>query len=582
MDEKKFTISSEPSEQFVADSPTTPARPLAPRLKIGDLATKYEMRPNPTAIFHLAIGTSAGIASALVLPDAFSLLPSAPSVLAYFVRLAGLWMYAYLFWATGFLAILHLVRVFGGGIKLDAEGLKLGKFSKAIAWESIEFVCIDERRNFAKVFGIQARELKMHIRKSDGKLTVKSLPSFVFTQDQFFSLFFYICQIVGGVQVSSFDVMVFKDPNSKELKKQAEQGRVKKVIMTVVISLSLISFLGRKSAVNYYYNMGNVQFSVMNLKKAAEYYGTATKIDWTFAPAWDKLARSEFRSGDVNSAREHWKKALQVKPDLVEAKLGLSGIYILEGDLEAARALIQKANRLAEFDEAGFLNRALIESLTGNNRTAIAMLEPFIRQKVGKDQAVCLLARCYIKEGEIDAARQLLSTVESKNLINPFLLSVAYAELELADGNTGAAANALRRVDLVKSRNPELLNVLAQVAILQGDLPHASVYIQDACDINKTSPWIALTKAKLAAAKGDEAGCHRYMDYCLKWRYEDPCLLSACAKFCLTRGENDQAATLAKRALQREPGNKFAITVLQSVQNADKSNGSKVKSHAKK
>lgn len=216
----------------------------------------YELRPSPTAIFRLSLGTSAAIATALAIPDAFSLLPSAPSILVWAVRLAGLWMYAYLLWAVGFLSLLHIVRLLGGGVKLDSEGLSLGKFSKKIKWEQIEFVAIEDRKAFSRVFCIEARELKMHVRKGDKKITVKSIASFQFSPEQFFSLFHHICYMSAGVRVSSFGAMVFRDPASKELKKQAEQGRVKRVLLTIIIASSLLIFLGRKSAVNYYFNLG--------------------------------------------------------------------------------------------------------------------------------------------------------------------------------------------------------------------------------------------------------------------------------------------------------------------------------------
>lgn len=557
--ETEGALSAEVSDGALSEAqPNSNVRAAAvddARLQFGP----YELRPSPNAIFRLSLGTSAAIATALAIPDAFSLLPSAPSLLVWAVRLAGLWMYAYLLWAVGFLSLLHIVRLLGGGVKLDSEGLSLGKFSKKIKWEQIEFVAIEERKAFSKAFCIEARELKMHVRKTDKKITVKSIGSFQFSPEQFFSLFHHICFMSAGVRVSSFGAMVFRDPMSRELKKQAEQGRVKRILLTIVIASSLLIFLGRKSAVNYYFNLGNKQSTMANEQKAAEYYRIATNIDWTFPPAWDRLARSEFRTGNIELARVHWQKALSVKPDYVESKLGLANIYMLEGNIEEADKLISKANRLAEYDEAGYLNRAIIESMKGNNASAISLLLPFIKQSTGRDLATAYLARFYIKQGEYERARNLLanpSLLNNKQLAS--FTGTVQAELALAEGRNEDAARALSVVDLSKVKDPNVQVDFALLSIQQKQLRQAQEFLDKASAMNKTSPWIALARARLCAARKEAAAANAYLQYCIAWKYNDPALLAACAKFLAETGDAYGAKTLALKALSIDGTNKLA------------------------
>lgn len=519
----------------------------------------YELRPSPSAILRLSLGTSAAIATALAIPDAFSLLPSAPSILVWAIRLGGLWMYAYLLWAVGFLSLLHIVRLLGGGVKLDSEGISLGKFSKKIRWEQIEFVAIEDRKAFSRAFCIEARELKMHVRKSDKKITVKSIASFQYSPEQFFSLFHHICFMSAGVRVNSFGAMVFRDPASKELKKQAEQGRVKRVLLTIVIASSLLIFLGRKSAVNYYFNLGNKQSALANEQKAADYYRIATKIDWTFPPAWDRLARSEFRTGQIEMARTHWQKALSVKPDYVESKLGLANIYMMEGNIEEADRLISKANRLAEYDEAGYLNRAIIESMKGNNSGSIALLVPFIKQSTGRDLATAYLSRFYIKQGEYDLSRALLATPSlARNKQLASFVGTIQGELALAEGRVDDAAKALSFVDVRQIKDPNVHIDFALLLIAQKQLHRAQECLDKASAINKTSPWIALANARLCAARSDQEGMSKHLQYCINWKYPDPALLAACAKLMAESGDSYGAKTLALKALSIDGTNKLA------------------------
>ena len=548
---------------------------LAPTLASGEAVTElldsswgpFELRPSPRAILRLSLGSAAAIATALAIPDAFSLLPSAPSVLGWAIRLGGLWLYAYLLWATGLLCILHTVRIFGSPIRLDSEGLRLGKIGKPILWSSIDAVSIEERKIFSRVFFIPARELKLHLRKPDGKRTEKSIASFQYLPAQFFSLFYWICKKTANVEPNSFAVFVFKDPSAKDLQKIAEQGRLKKVALTALIACSLLVFLGRKSSVNYFFNMGNRESDQLHYDKAIQHYGTAAAIDYSFAPAWDRLARAEFRVGDIDSAREHWEMALKMKPDFVESKLGLSTIYYLEGNLDKAEALIAKANKLAEFDEAGYLNRAQIDSMTGKNRRAIDSLIPFIQQNKGRDQAICLLGRCYIKQGDYARAQDVLKS--SKTLLsNPYNRTFALtvmAELNLAQNNADGAAKFLKEVNPTSLKNPELLVDFARLNILQRDYLAAAKYLDRAELVNKTSPWITLARADISAAQGNTLMSDQYLQTCLEFKYQDPCLYAACARAYMQQGNPAEAIKLAKRANAIDPTNLLALSILKNA-----------------
>lgn len=527
----------------------------------------YELRPSPRAILRLSLGSAAAIATALSIPDAFSLLPSSPSMMAWALRLGGLWLYAYLLWATGLMCILHTARIFGGGILLTVDGIKLGKIGKVIEWKSVEAIFIEERKVFSRIFAIPAQEMKIHIVKPDGKRAVKSIASFQYMPQQFFSLFYYVCRLGTGAKPSSFRVCVFRDSNSPQLRKIGEQGRIKRVALTAFIACSLLIFLGRKSTVNYFFNLGNKESNLLNLEKAAQYYGMATDIDFTFAPAWDGLARTEMRLGDVESARSHWQKSLQMKPDFVESKLGLSTIYMMEGDIEKADELIAKANKLAPFDESGYINRAEINSLQGDNRGAIALLLPFVKQKRGRDQAVCLLARCYIKDGDYLKASELLSSSKTmeQNPCSRIFYRTVCAELALAEKRVLDAKRILESIGPAANRNPDLLLDLARLKILERDYGVAENYINRASAINKSNPWILIERARIAFARKDIKTANAYIKKCADWKYLDPCLLASVAQYFLETSYWKAAAQNAFASQELDKENKLADAVLKAV-----------------
>lgn len=533
------------------------------------------MRPNPGAILRLALGTAAAISTALLIPDIFALIPSVPDVFTLICRSIGLWGYAYILWASGFLSILHLVRNFGGKIVLDSNGIKLGRFDKVIPWESVLAVTIAERKVFSRVFFIPAYQLSLHYLKPDGKRAAKQIASFQYSIDEFFSLFFFMSKLGCGARPTSLDAFVFKDAAIPELQKIAEEGSLKRVVLTVVIAFGLVTFLARKAVVNYSFNMGNKEFRFARYDKAIGYYSTACALEFSFAPAWDRLARCEFREGDLDSAEAHWIEALKWKPDYVESKLGLSMIYMLKGKLAEADKIIATANRLAPLDEAGYINRAQVDALMGKNHEAISRLEDFVRQRTGREQAVCILARCYIKEGWLDKAEKLLSA-NPELFGNPYTKQygdMVLAELKFAEGDNAAAEKLLAPLKRIPHKQPELLVDLARSATASGDFVSAKRYLDAASIVNPDGPWIALARAELAAKdKTQKISSDRAMKKALAFPYKDACLLAACATFFQQNGNGLRAKELAEQALEIDSGNQIAKKLLAELA-ADKKSG---------
>lgn len=420
----------------------------------------YELRPNPAAIFRLAIGTSCAIATALCVPDAFAILPSSPDFLSWSLRLIGLWLSAAMLWSVSFLAILHLLRIAFGGIRLDAEGIKLWRFAKKIPWTAIVAVSTVERRFFSRLFFIRpaAMQMILHVRRDDGKgVASKQIPSFQFLSEEFTSLLFYVSKLSLGIKPQSASVCIFQSDYRHLLKKPFEESRLKQVAIMCLISFSLVFVLAKRAAVNYTFNMGNKEFNQVNYGKASEFYEMATAVDPAFAPAWDRLARCEYRLGNKNDAVKHWHQALLMKPDYVESKLGLSAFYLANGEIDKAEPLIKQAIRLAPKDEAARLNLAQLKMLRGKIGEAVPLLEGLAKPGSGREQAQCLLAQCYVKLGNLDGANKILEKNPSllTNSYTKRLCLISMAQLAWAQGRKSDATKFLVQIRRLPGVCPE-------------------------------------------------------------------------------------------------------------------------------
>lgn len=540
----------------------------------------YEVRPSPRELLFVTLGSSVVVASALAIPDAFAILPGSVNTFSWAVRVIGLWTAAYVLWAVGFLAILHITRMISGGIRLDSEGIKLWRFGKKIHWKDIVATTIVERKNFSRLLLIPhgALELTLHVAKPNGRgLTVKKIPSFQYSPQEFASLYYYIGKRAFHICPAAIGVYMFKNADADILMKASQEGRIKRIALSTVITCSLILFLARSAATNYTFNMGNVYFRQGKYEKAVESYTMSTSINPFFPPAWDRLARANLRAGDPDSAVEHWKRALKVKPDFVESKLGLSVIYMRRWQLAQAEELIRKSVKLAQKDEAAYINLAQINSLMGDHRKGIAVLEQVVAQSRGREAARCLLAQCFLRAGDSKKAAVILSGRLPDQSSEPFYKLVS-GELAMMNGNLDVAEknfDELYRGD----KHPDLILDIAKLKFLRGDLSGSERMLQE-CQKKQTAgrtldednnqesnaqndprsynPWISFYRAAIAFKRGQKFDGSWMVEQALKTPYADPSLLASCALLLLENGgAHDRATALIDQAAKLDPDNGF-------------------------
>ena len=542
----------------------------------------YELRPSPRAIFRLTLGSSVAVATALTMPDAFAILPGTPDAVSWAMRVLGLWLSAYILWATGFLAILHLTRIISGGIVLDADGIKLWRFGKKIPWARVVFTTIAARANFSKLLLIKpmALELSLHVSKGKEKkgFDVKKVPSFQYEAADFASLLYYVGKFAFGVEANSIGTFMFKPAETEQLRKMSQEGRLKRRLLSAIISCSLLLFLARNAATHYTFNMGNMYARKSDYVSAIYYYTMSTSVNPFFPPAWDRLARSELRSGDPASAVEHWQRALQVKPDFVESKLGLSVVYMRQWQLEEAQKLIRQCIRLAPKDEASYINLAQIDSLMGNHREAIKILSQVSEQSRARDLARCLLAQCYMRIGELEKAAQLIPTEDIVNDPHAALYRrLVKAELALASGDLPTADALLAKL-YRGDKHVDLLMNLAKLKIEQKDLKGAEKILtelekkqsstsSEGGQTARRNPWIAYCRAKIGFMRGDGVEGQWMVEQALKTPYEDPSLIANCAILLLDKnGSRQRAQQLLERACRLDSQNKIVQSARQKLE----------------
>ncbi len=384
----------------------------------------YRLPSNTGALIKLALGSAGTISTLIVIPDAIGLIPIAPSVTTWLIKILGLWLSAYILWFISFLGLLYVVALATGGMVLSSQGLRLWCRGKLIPWSKVKAITVDKQPLFSAVFFLKSVARKLIIYEEEAQpnalsrlrpdqsnaspaLKAHPLPSFQFSSEEFVSLFAHACKWSFGFVPHSIDSYAFLADASQGLRAVTKRAVLLRVLLTFLIAFGLVSLLGRRSAVNYYYNSGTSLFRKEHYLEAAAQYGRAAKIDPTFAPAWDSLARSELRLGRIAEAEKHWHKALQMKPDFLESKLGLSNIYVRRGQLDQAKQLLDHCARLAPHTIAVYLNQADLYIRTGDPGRARDLLSIVTNEAANDPDALCKVSYLYLDLHEPGRARQV-------------------------------------------------------------------------------------------------------------------------------------------------------------------------------
>jgi tetratricopeptide (TPR) repeat protein len=210
-------------------------------------------------------------------------------------------------------------------------------------------------------------------------------------------------------------------------------------------------FLCRRTTLNFTYNEGLREFRSEHYRAAMASFALASKVDATFAPAWDYLARSEYRLGLAKEAEKHWRQALAMRPDMVEAKIGLSNILAKRGEYQDAMKLLRKALHLSPTNLSAYSNLADVQWRMGNHEDALQSISRVIDLDSGNLRARASRARMYLKCGDLHSAEQDIDQCLSAG-IRPRLQSdedffdFVRAEVAAATGDTTTAQLLVARL----------------------------------------------------------------------------------------------------------------------------------------
>ncbi|MBP6745750.1 hypothetical protein KA344_10985 [bacterium] len=519
-------------------------------------STKPTLYPfDSQALTQLAVGSSVFIAFVLAITDVIPLIPNTTSVIGLVLRLVGDWIIVAVIWFLAFLAITQSLKFISRGVWISDKGIKLSLFDRVVPWTAIRAVAIEPNIFFTKLFGLKhtARRLTILFHFEVKNKLISSLlfpnyiPSFFFSKETFDQLVKAVFEKSGALSSKTlpsdlpyeYSVVAaagsdgsFEGDSWKQLRKTYNWLNKQKILVTAVILVSLVVFLGRRAMVYYCFNSAGKAAAEANFELARDYYQWSVKLEPMFAAGWNGLGQAEFRlaeqrQADFSTAVRDWRRAIFLKLDYVEPRLNIVRVCLYRRDYTEASRLLEHALKLAPYDGLALLEKAELDLARGQYSQAQKDARLLLSQGVHGNQnpeyifkARCLLAQAKLAQGDAIGAQKEIEKYSSdpqsftKGEDVTYLL-MTRAQILLALGNLDQAESHIRLAVRRQPYNQEVLVQAALISLARNQLTDCKFFLERARTVNSaqaansnTNPWLATIASRLAAAQGGESLPH--------------------------------------------------------------------------
>ncbi|MDQ5968042.1 MAG: hypothetical protein QG625_4199 [Cyanobacteriota bacterium erpe_2018_sw_39hr_WHONDRS-SW48-000098_B_bin.30] len=507
------------------------------------------------ALVQLARGTAVVIACCLALPDAVALIPNATSLVSWAINLIKVWVIASVLWFVGFLYLVNLFRFISRGILITDKGIKVSRFDRVIPFECIHSVSLEPNRFFTKVFGLPetARRLTILFDLGFGGKIVKQflfpnfVPSFFFDKPTFDALVLTLLErtellpkSLKGVDslATDFALCAVRTQNLPRVAGTWRFFNKQRIFVTVIIAISLVTFLGRKAVVNFAYNSGNRSYSYAHFDKARDFYQMAVRFDPTFAVAWNALGQTEFRLSEQNLtpfkvAERCWNNAILCKLDYVEPRLNIARLCFFRRDFKRAAELIEHAAKLAPTDNLVNLEQAELDLRRGRLDKALATSKKVLAQeRITADHK--LLAHCFIAQILLDKGQSDMAFAEIKDYPldarlythgeNFTMLCTTRARIDVVRGQYKEAQDL---ADIAVTRRPHEDEVLLQMVAVYIEIAaqngptaaacrkQADLLLERVSRHYTINPWLEIERARLVMLDDQKVQAVEHLEHAL-------------------------------------------------------------------
>lgn len=213
------------------------------------------------------------------------------------------------------------------------------------------------------------------------------------------------------------------------------------------------------------------------------------------------LGGAYMAKGDIDKAQEHWRKALEIKPDYVSARLNLAKLAMSRNKPEEAAKEYESILKHDGKNLSALIGQAQLAEQAKDYGKMVKFLEEAKDKNPKNPEPAIMLTRYYLSQGKGLQALDIASAAESGNPDNPAVIQ----NLGLAQLGANQAASAVvlfkRLVDKIPE-NPEYRHNLAQALFKTGDKKAATKQWDEA--LMRAPDYVPAMLAKTELAMQDK------------------------------------------------------------------------------
>jgi putative PEP-CTERM system TPR-repeat lipoprotein len=229
-------------------------------------------------------------------------------------------------------------------------------------------------------------------------------------------------------------------------------------------------------------------------------------------PAYRLLGAINVNQNQPGQAMMYLRTAVNNAPADAAARVQLAELYIREGNIDEARALIE-ASQTADVGKGVFLAFAgrasqragLDEQAAQFFEQSEAALPKDVRQLIG-------LSDIYVAAGEFERAVRVLQSAPLDGAQGELLRNYLLALVQVRQGDLDAADSSAQRVVAAAPAAGWPLNLRGTIALLDGRLDAARELLDKALELEPRDAAALLNAARVAVARNDRATAQGFLE----------------------------------------------------------------------
>jgi cellulose synthase operon protein C len=268
----------------------------------------------------------------------------------------------------------------------------------------------------------------------------------------------------------------------------------------------------------------------------------------TYWPAHRLLGAINVTQNQPGQAMMYLRTAVTNNPTDNAARLQLAELYIREGDLAAARELMEGSPSAASVNDGLFFAFAgRTSQQAGLADQATQYFDESERKVSGDVRELARLSSMYLAAGEFERATRVLKSASFKDSQSEQLVDYLLALVQARQGDLQAADATARRLVEQQPAAAWPLNFRASLALAGGNLPQARELLTKALDLEPMNTTTLLNLARVAAAEQKPEQAEGFLRRVNEINPSEPAALVGLAQLAVARGDFATAAKQVDR-----------------------------------